>query len=302
MLEPTALRYFREVALVGSVTVAGANLFVAPSAVSRQVRNLEEHLGVQLFSRGSRGMSLTAAGHQLLDFAQGNAQRGDDLRAELDAARFSVRGIVVIATIEGMLTTLVPETLERLDIAFPDVRVDVHVAGSLDVGAMVAEGGAHLGFLFGSPARSDLIVLQALPLPLSVVVRADNPLACQAACAMRDLDGSRVALPGSEFGIRQEIDRALAEAGVRLKVVSETNSLALLRQITVRTGAVTFMAARDCRPEVLTGDLVDIPMTDQRLSSTQVTFVKGLIDHQTTASRIVADAFMSQMGRDGAAR
>src|SRR5690242_19933858 len=99
--ESAAMRYFREVAATGSVLRAGANLFVAPSAVSRQIRLLEEDLGVPLFTRGARGMTLTAAGHRVLEFAARVHQDAADLRAEIDADRHGVRGHVVVATVEG---------------------------------------------------------------------------------------------------------------------------------------------------------------------------------------------------------
>jgi DNA-binding transcriptional LysR family regulator len=66
--ESTAAGYFREVAPPGSISRADANLFVSPSATSRKVRLLEEDLGVEVFARRRRGLSLTSAGQLLLDF------------------------------------------------------------------------------------------------------------------------------------------------------------------------------------------------------------------------------------------
>ncbi|PZS30452.1 MAG: LysR family transcriptional regulator, partial [Pseudonocardiales bacterium] len=183
--ESAGLRYFHEVARTGSVTRAGANLFVAASAVSRQIRLLEDELGVQLFTRGSRGMTLTTAGHQVFAFAADAEQRASDLRSELNSDRYAVRGHVNVATVEGLLMRYVPVAIERLARTHADIRLCIRADGSQDVGTAVAEGSAQLGFVFGHPARPDLIALKSLPLPLSVMVRPGCSLATRASCTLR---------------------------------------------------------------------------------------------------------------------
>jgi len=290
------MRYFREVAATGSVLRAGANLFVAPSAVSRQIRLLEDDLGVPLFTRGARGMTLTAAGHRVLEFATRTYQDAADLRAELDADRHTVRGHVVVATVEGPLSRYLPSTLEALAASHPDIRVDVRVAGSHDVAAAVAEGAAHLGFVFGPPTRSDLLTLRDQPLPLALMVRPGHPLAGAPACALRDLGDHPVALPTPRFGIRQEVDRACAESGAHLRIAYTADSLALLRQLAARTGAVTFMTAEDTAAELAQGTLVLVPLTDRRLTRTRLTLVKGLAPVSSPAAKTVSEALLAAMG------
>src|SRR5690606_33447204 len=70
LIEPASLRYFREVAAQGSLRHAAERLYIAQSALSRQIRALEEDLGVPLFERRARGMVLTAAGRLLLDYTE----------------------------------------------------------------------------------------------------------------------------------------------------------------------------------------------------------------------------------------
>ena len=59
------LKYFIEVASAGSVRKASERLFVAASAVNRQIHKLEDELGVELFARTTRGLTLTEAGRTL---------------------------------------------------------------------------------------------------------------------------------------------------------------------------------------------------------------------------------------------
>jgi len=127
------------------------------------------------------------------------------------------------------------------------------------------------------------------------MTRPGHPLAAQLSCSLRDLDGHPVALPTPEFGIRQELDRACVEAGAKLKISYETNSLALLRQIAIRTGAAIFMTPQDTAAELAQGTLVCIPLTDRRLTSTHVTLVKALTPFTTPAAQIVTDALLTAM-------
>ena len=79
--KPTAmtvspLRYFDEVTRQGSIRIAAERLHVAPSAISRHIRNLEDEIGMPLFERHARGVILTAAGEIYTDYALGLARSG----------------------------------------------------------------------------------------------------------------------------------------------------------------------------------------------------------------------------------
>ena len=84
MIESTALRYFREVTLRGSIKRAAESLRIAPSAISRQVQGLEDELSAKLFERGARGMSLTGAGHLLHRYAVESQDKLDRIRAQVE--------------------------------------------------------------------------------------------------------------------------------------------------------------------------------------------------------------------------
>jgi DNA-binding transcriptional LysR family regulator len=67
LIQPQSLKYFAEVARTGSLRQASETFFVAPSAISKQISNLERELGAALFDRSPRGVVLTLAGQLLLD-------------------------------------------------------------------------------------------------------------------------------------------------------------------------------------------------------------------------------------------
>lgn len=82
-LHGIAVRYFVEVARTGSISDASARLHVAVSAISRQIARLEGELGVALFERRPRGMSLSEAGERLLAYAQRSLLEAEHVMKEI---------------------------------------------------------------------------------------------------------------------------------------------------------------------------------------------------------------------------
>ena len=83
------LRYFREVATEGNLSKAAQRLNVSQSALSMQIRNLEERLGHALFERVGRKLVLTEVGHIALDHAERIFSAGEELLATLNQDRTS---------------------------------------------------------------------------------------------------------------------------------------------------------------------------------------------------------------------
>ncbi|MBS77837.1 LysR family transcriptional regulator [Variovorax sp.] len=275
MIETAVLRYFREVARTGSLTAASETLGVATSAISRQVRMLEDHFGARLFSREARGMRLNAAGTLLLEFLSRQAEETADFRARFDEYLKLPRGHVRIAAIEGVIPRLLSEFTKAFHRANPQVRMSLAIVGSNAAADMVAEQQADLGLLFGPAPRGDLIELAFMRQPLYLVVSATHPLARSKSCSVAEAVGYPVVMPDRSFGIRQEIDRVAALSGIQLDLAMETNSIALMRQIAVNGVAVTFLPRHAVLDEVEAGALTTVALRERRLSKTKITLVRS---------------------------
>lgn len=123
LLDPELLRSFVAIAETGSFTVAASRVFRTPSAVSMQIKRLEEHLGVSVFTRDARNVSLTPEGDVLLGFAR----RLIALNRET-VSRFvssDVSGVVRIGTPSDYGEAVLPGVLKRFGKTHPSVVVDV---------------------------------------------------------------------------------------------------------------------------------------------------------------------------------
>ncbi|KIZ44078.1 MULTISPECIES: LysR family transcriptional regulator [Rhodopseudomonas] len=295
MIESTALKYFREVTLRGSIKQAAESLHIAPSAISRQVQGLEDELSVKLFERGARGMSLTDAGHLLYRYAIDNQSKLDRIRAQVEEFEALHRGNVRLATVEGLLASFVSDFVVDMSRDYPGISISVTTVGSSGVAEMVGRQDVDLGLVFGRAPRHDLIELARMRQSLCLMVAPHHPFADKGHCAVKDLAGLRVILPDRSFGIRQEIDRACAKANVQLDLYGETNSIAFLRTMAARANVGTFLPRDAALQELTAGRLVAVPLRDKRLEATQVTLVRLATRDAAPSGLLVAQLLVDRM-------
>ena len=119
------LRIFHAVADAGSLTHAGDKLSLSQSAVSRQIRGLEESLGATLFHRHARGLILTEQGELLFDATVAMNKRLDAAAARIRDSEEEVFGDLRVTTTIGFGTLWLAPRLPKLYEQYPDLRVDL---------------------------------------------------------------------------------------------------------------------------------------------------------------------------------
>lgn len=122
-LDVTTLRSFVAVADLGGVTRAAGVLNLTQSAVSMQLKRLEELLGVPLLDRSNRSIGLTAAGEQLLSYARRIVELNDEVMARLTDQVFE--GEIVLGVPHDIVYPAVPQVLQRFSAQFPRMKVNL---------------------------------------------------------------------------------------------------------------------------------------------------------------------------------
>ena len=122
-LDLTALRSFAAVAETGGVTKASGFLHLTQSAVSMQIKRLEEALGLKLLERSGRGVALTGAGEQLLLYARRMVALNDEIWAKLTEEEFE--GEITLGVPHDIIYPAIPRVLQRMGAEFPRVRVNL---------------------------------------------------------------------------------------------------------------------------------------------------------------------------------
>ena len=137
-LDLTALRSFVTVADTGGVTRAAGLLNLTQSAVSMQLKRLEEALGVELLDRGGRRIALTAEGAQLLAYGKRMIDLNDEALARMTATEFE--GEVRLGVPHDVIYPAIPRVLRRLAAELPRVQVRLISAPTRPLLAMFARG------------------------------------------------------------------------------------------------------------------------------------------------------------------
>lgn len=137
-LDLSALRSFVAVADTGGVTRAAGVVNLTQSAVSMQIRRLEEALELPLFDRSGRGIALTAAGEQLLSYARRLLSLNDEAVGRLTGRAFE--GTVRLGVPTDIVHPYIPRVLRQFAVAFPRVRVNLLSSYTRRLRAQFAHG------------------------------------------------------------------------------------------------------------------------------------------------------------------
>jgi DNA-binding transcriptional LysR family regulator len=261
MLSP-ALRYFLEVVRCGSIRLAAERLHVAPSAISRQIILLEREVGAPLLIRTRRGVLPTEQGRIVASYGNRIGRGAERLRNSLDDLGQVRRGRVSVATVEGMLDRVMPDTLVSLRAAHPGVSVSVQVAGTHQVAEAVLRENVEVGIAFETPRRSELMLRERWAQPLHAVMRPDHALAGRKSLSVGEILTHPHALPDRTFGIRMLTERAAAETGSAVAPVAETNSIDLCRSLARSGDVVTILPPIATARDLAAGSLRTVPLTD----------------------------------------
>jgi DNA-binding transcriptional LysR family regulator len=122
------LRTFLAVASMGSLSAAARHLDVAPMQVTRKIASLEEDLGVRLFHRTTRSVSLTPEGDAFLPYAQTIIEAEENARHEVSPASTSVSGVLRMTAPSAFGETIVAPLLYRLLDRYPELRIDLDLS------------------------------------------------------------------------------------------------------------------------------------------------------------------------------
>ncbi|CAM4080091.1 LysR family transcriptional regulator [Paracidovorax anthurii] len=222
-LHSTPVRYFLEVAQAGSVNQAASRLFVAPSAVSRQIAKLEDGLGAALFERQARGMVLTAAGQRLaahLRHAVADAgQMLDQVRQLGQESSARVR----LCCTEGFATDFMPAFMQDFWRAQPGSRVELLVGAPDAVSQWLLRGEADIGLKYAVAPEPGLRVEHSARAPVLAVMAPDHPLAASERVALADVVRHPLLVGSAGVTARQLFDLACNAQGLRYHPVFVSN-------------------------------------------------------------------------------
>jgi LysR family hca operon transcriptional activator len=244
-MELRHLRYFVAVAEAGSLTVAAEHrLHTAQPSLSRQIRDLEYEVGVQLLIRSSRGIELTAAGRAFLDHARLALAQTEAAVAAARRAAQPVRAAFALGFLTGQEMDWLPAAMTILKDELPNVDVTVSSQYSPQLADGLVRGRLDLAFMRPELQMPTLEYKLVTREPLVVVLPHDHRLAGRQTIAIADLVGETfLGMSKTAPSLQVTIDAYLRRAGIEVHATNAIDNLGMAVSLVASTRAVTLLPA-----------------------------------------------------------
>ena len=220
-------RVFLEVAKQGNISAAAQNLFISQSAVSQSVKQLEEQLQVRLFSRSTRGVSLTSEGKLLLEYvshALGLLQSGEE---KIAASRQLLTGELIIGASDTVTKTYLLSRLEAFHKDYPDIRIRILNGTTSMVLDYLHAGQVDIAFASEAPDETVYSVRHCVDTH-TIFVAAPDYLEFDKVYTMEEIAALPLILLERKASSRVYLERYFQEHGVQIHPEIELGSHNLL--------------------------------------------------------------------------
>jgi DNA-binding transcriptional LysR family regulator len=258
------LRAFAAVARHHSFSRAAAELHLTPSAISLQIKDLEQIVGLSLFGRSGRAAALTRAGQILLVDVSRALLALKDADDTLNRLRGAESGVVTIGIVSNA-NYFMPRLLARFQSVHPNVELRVCVGNRQQLMRQLADREIDLGIMGEPPAdfetRHDLLA----PQPFGIVAPPEHPLALERAIPAEALASQAFLVREMGSGTRAAMDEFFAAAQVSPHRIMELASNETIKQSVIANMGLAFLSFHTAAVELQSGqlavlDVVGLPL------------------------------------------
>lgn len=236
------LRVFEAVARQSSYTRAAEQLFMTQPAVSMQVRQMEETLGVELFERAGKAVQLTEAGRELFQYTRGIFQDLEELEQVMEAIKGVEKGRLTVS-VASTINYFAPRVLAAFQRLHPGITLKLEVSNRQGLMRQLETNETDL-VLMGQPP--DLLDLEAHPFmrnPLVVIAPPDHPLAGERNIPVPRLAQELFVMREKGSGTRLAMERFFEERKLPIRMGMEMTRAEAIKQA-VRAGLGLGIASR----------------------------------------------------------
>lgn len=226
------LKIFCDLVDLQSFSLAAERNFITQSAVSQQIRTLEEKFKRRLLERvrGRREVKLTSAGEVFYRDAKGVLAAYDSLHENLRGLVGKIGGTVKVATVYSIGIHELPPKVSEFMTKFPSAKIDLEYSRTTRVVRDVLNGTVELGILAYPEPKRGLNIVPMPPDKLVLICPPDHKLAKRKQVSTKDLDGMDFVLFERDVPTRKAMDRVLKEKNVEVKKVAEFDNIETIKR------------------------------------------------------------------------
>jgi len=248
------LEAFRWIARLSSFRGAAERLHVTQPTISLRIRELESELGVTLFERGHDGTRLTADGAVMLRYVEQGMDVFDAMRERL-RTHDPLRGMLRLGTSDMFAMSYLPQIVQTLETAYPQLRIELRVANSVILADLLNANQLDLAFLVDPDVRDHVTVE---PLKLQEVAWMSSPAKNLGMRGLRPRDLVGINILTSPVGspLHTLIVRWFSEARLPTPTLSTCNNIAVTARLVARGVAMSALPIEAVAAELRDGLLV----------------------------------------------
>ncbi|WP_339670241.1 HTH-type transcriptional regulator CysB [Dasania marina] len=279
------LRYIWEVAHHDlNVSATAQSLYTSQPGISKQIRLLEDELGVEVFSRSGKHLTrVTPAGEAILKTAGEILRKVESIKQVAQEFSDEQKGSLSIATTHTQARYALPKTIENFINRYPDVSLHMHQGTPMQISELAADG--TVDFAIATEALelfSDLIMMPCYKWNRAIIVPKDHPLAQVSNITLEDVAAHPIVTYVFGFSGRSKLDEAFIAKGLAPKVVFTAADADVIKTY-VRLGLGIGIVAKMAYNEELDSDLVAIDASHlfapsiTRIGFRRGTFLRGFM-------------------------
>jgi LysR family transcriptional regulator, hca operon transcriptional activator len=257
------LRYFVAVAEEGSLTLAAdRRLHTAQPSLSRQIRDLEAEIGVQLLIRSPRGIELTAAGRAFLDHARLALSQVEAAGEAARRAAYPEQRTLALGFLSGCEPEWLPAVMHVLREELPKIEVMISSKHSPQLAESLANGKLDAAFMRPEGRHPDLVYKVLITEPLIVVLPRDHRLALHDAIQPLDFVGETfIGMADQAPVLRSLIEDYFRRSGIDLQPAHRVDYLSMAISLIASTRGLALLP--DFARNFLTSSLTSRPLTGE---------------------------------------
>jgi DNA-binding transcriptional LysR family regulator len=257
------LKVFCDVVETKSFSVAASQNYVTQSAVSQQIRMLEEKYGRRLLERTRGNVQLTPAGALLYQASKEIVQRYQDLEGQLQAVSKIVAGTLRVATVHSIGLYELSLQLKRFLKAYPQVQLQLQYSRSNKIYDDALKGGIDLGIVAFPTRRPGITVIPFREDHLVLVCPPQHPLAKHKQVSIKKLAGEPFVGFERDIPTRKETDRVLHRHGIDVRYVMELDNVEIMKRVVEIGIGLAILPENAVRPDVKGGTLAAVHVSDE---------------------------------------
>jgi DNA-binding transcriptional LysR family regulator len=284
-------------------------------AVSMQMKQLEDQIGLALIDQIGKKLVLTEAGQELRGRAARIAAQMVDLNAAMDQFRDLQRGLLRLAVVSSA-NYFLPNIIAAYSSRYPGVRISLRVANRAAVLSALADNETDLAVTGRPPDGVDLIAQNFMDNPLVVIAAPNHPLCAEGVIDVKRLNGETLVVREAGSGTRAAMDRVFAERRIEYRAGCEFNTNEAIKQAVQAGLGLGVAPLQTVELEQETGRLVVLPVAgfpiirhwfvvhraDKRLSAASSAFRSLLLSQNPEAAQLRQGAGQGAGAPSGAER